>query len=76
MKMGCADIAGVILLVVTVLTSSVSFVSPYWVESIKGADYVIDKFYMGLLAHCDERYCEWFVENDFLILKHLNGTNI
>ena len=74
MRMGCADIFGVILLVVTVLTASVSFVSPYWISSVDADDYVLDKFYLGLLAHCSEQYCEWFVENDFFVLKHLPGT--
>ena len=74
MKMGCGDIVGLILLVITVLTSSVSYVSPYWIVHIEGADYVLDKFYLGLLAQCGEKYCEWFVEDDFFILRNLPGN--
>lgn len=76
--MGTADIFGLVSLVVTVLTSSLSFVSPYWIESLTGADhiYVLDRFYLGLLAECGETYCDWFFENDFLAFKHLPGIFI
>ena len=75
MKMGSADIFGLVSLVVTVLTSSVSFVSPYWIESLKDADhiYVLDRFFLGLLAECGEKYCDWFLGNDFIAFKYLPG---
>ena len=75
MKMGSGDILGLVSLVVTVLTSSVSFVSPYWIESLKDADhiYVLDRFFLGLLAECGEKYCNWFLDNDFIAFEYLPG---
>ena len=75
MKMGSGDIFGLVSLVVTVLTSSVSFVSPYWIESLKDADhiYVLDRFFLGLLAECDEKYCDWFLDNHFIAFEYLPG---
>ena len=77
MLMGSGDIFGLVSLVVTVLTSSVSFVSPYWIESLKDADhiYVLDRFFLGLLAECGEKYCDWFLENDFIAFEYLPGTS-
>ena len=56
----------------------ISFVSPYCIESLKDADhiYVLDRFYLGLLAECVEKYCDWFLNNHFIVFEYLPGIGI
>ena len=69
-RMGCIDIIQLVLLVVSVVTCLISFVTPNWTQDKKD-----DKIYhAGLWTQCSAKTCDWFLEEGFLLQKHLPGT--
>jgi hypothetical protein len=67
MRVTCAHLVGIILLVNTLLALLVSITTPFWV-----ADETSESHY-GLIAACSDE-CDWYFEEDFGILKRLPGN--
>ena len=71
--MGCADIFGFILVVMTLSLSLICYVTPYWAESGDPPDYVIGEFHSGLWAKCYATNCDWLWEEDIINLESMPG---
>ena len=70
--MGCKEILALLLLVISVILTVISFVSPYWIVDDNGEAEGSPARYWGLYYRCKPN-CEWFMDNDFLVQNKLPG---
>ena len=57
-RMGCREILALLLLVISVIFTVISFVTPYWAVDDNG----ISKCHTGLWYQCKSTGCGWYME--------------
>lgn len=64
---------GFVLLVIAVAGTFISFVTPYWLVTGSTKEYIVGKFHIGLLAHCEPKGCMWFSADNMLFQRNMPG---
>ena len=66
---GFWDILQLVCLVISLVSSLVSFVSPHWLINKDG----VRLYHSGLWTQCAGNHCDWYLEEGFSLQNHLPG---